>query len=130
MMELKEWEKSCLRAGFDRDFIEKYKKEAKKTRDKKIKLKEEAISVASHVAKVLKEKKMADKVFLFGSFARDDYDDNSDIDLYITGLHTDISDIYKVAEEIPGNKPIRIVTDQDEMPWIEEVVCREGVELF
>ncbi len=128
-MKLKKWEKSCLNAGFDRDFIEQYKKEAKKTQEKKRKLKEETLKVASQVAKVLKEKYMVDKVFLFGSFAREDYDENSDIDLYITGLNTDISDIYKVIEEISEGKPIRIVTDQDQVPWIEEVVGREGVEL-
>jgi len=128
-MKLQEWEKKCYRAGLSPEFLEKFKAQVKTTRKEKKLLKENAFKKAKEIAQELFNKGLAEKVYLFGSFARNDYNVSSDIDLYIVGLKGDKDEIYKVAEKHSKDRMVSIIFENDNVPWIEEVIRREGVNL-
>ncbi len=128
-MKLQDWEKKCYRAGLSPEFLEKFKEQVKATRKQKKLLKENTFNTAKEIAQKLVKKGLAEKVYLFGSFARNDYNERSDLDLYIVGHKGDTDEIYKIAEQLCKDQRVSIVFEEDNVPWIEEVVSREGVNL-
>jgi len=128
-MKLCKWEDKCYQAGLSSDFLEKYKEQVKATRKQKRLLKENVFKTAEVIAQELIKKGLAEKVYLFGSFARDDYDERSDLDLYIVRRKGDTDEIYKIAERLCRDRKVSIVFEEDNVPWIEEVINREGIEL-
>ncbi len=128
-MKLCKWEDKCYQAGLSSDFLEKYKEQVKATRKQKRLLKENVFKTAEVIAQELIKKGLAEIVYLFGSFARDDYDERSDLDLYIVRRKGDTDEIYKIAERLCRDRKVSIVFEEDNVPWIEEVINREGIEL-
>ncbi len=128
-MKLQDWEKKCYRAGLRPEFLEKFKEQVKETRKQKKLLKENVFNTAKEIAQELAKKSLAEKVYLFGSFARNDYNESSDLDLYIVGHKGDTDEIYKIAEQLCKDRKVSIVFEEDNVPWIEEVINREGVNL-
>ncbi len=128
-MKLREWEEKCYRAGLSAEFLEKYKEQAQETRKQRAKLKEKTLNAAKQIAHELIKNQLADKVYLFGSFTRDDYDEKSDLDLYIVGRKGDTDKIYKIAERLCRDRNVSMVFEEDNVPWIEEVINREGIDL-
>ncbi len=128
-MKMQDWEKKCYRAGLSPEFLEKFKEQVKETRKEKKMLKENAFNTAKEIAQELVKKGLAEKVYLFGSFARNDYNESSDLDLYIVGHKGNTDEIYIIAEQFCKDRKVSIVFEEDNVPWIEEVINREGVNL-
>ena len=118
-MKLRTWEEKCYRAGLSPDFLEKYKEQVQETKRKRIVLKENTLNSAKKIAHELIKNQLADKVYLFGSFARDDYNEKSDLDLYVIGRKGDTEDIYKIAEQLCRDRKVSMIFEEDNMPWIE-----------
>ena len=128
-MKLQDWEKKCYRAGLSPEFLEQFKGQVKATRKQVKLLKENILNTAKEIAQELIKKGLAEKVYLFGSFTRNDYNESSDLDLYIVERKGDRDEIYKVAEQLCKDRKVSIIFDEDDVPWIEEVINREGVSL-
>jgi len=128
-MKLRNWEEKCYRAGLSSDFLEKYKEQVQETKRKRAVIKENTLNTARQIAHELIKNQLADKVYLFGSFARDDYNEKSDLDLYVVGRKGDTDDIYKIAEQLCRDRKVSMIFEEDNMPWIEEVIDREGIDL-
>lgn len=73
----------------------------------------------------LRDKKV--KVYLFGSRARGDFSDRSDIDLaFEIEDDTDLSEIRYIIEE--SNLPYKVdVVDLRYAPYLREIVLKEGI---
>lgn len=128
-MEYKEWEDKCIKAGFTREFLEEYKRSIEKENKKKKFLKKDAMQTAQTIANYMKSTEMADSVYLFGSFARDDFNEDSDIDLYVIGMTARKEDAYELAENISKNLLVSFVFESDCVSWIEDEINREGIKL-
>ncbi|GEM_PF-1184511 len=128
-MKLQDWEKKCYRAGLSPEFLEKFKEQVKETRKQKKLLKESAFNTAKDIAQELIKNDLAEKVYLFGCFARNDYNERSDLDLYVIGHKGDTDEIYRIAEHLCKDQRINIVFEENNVPWIEDVISREGVYL-
>ncbi len=128
-MKLQEWEKKCYRSGLSFEFLEKFKEQVIETRKQKKLLQEKALNTAKEIAQELVKKGLAEKVYLFGSFARNDYYERSDLDLYIVRHKGDTDEIYKIAEQLCKDRKVSIVFEEDNVPWIEEIINREGISL-
>jgi predicted nucleotidyltransferase len=128
-VKLQEWENKCYRSGLSFEFLEKFKEQVIETRKQKKLLQENAFNTAKEIAQELVKKGLAEKVYLFGSFARKDYYERSDLDLYIAGHKGDTDEIYKIAEQLCRDRKVSIVFEEDNVPWIEEIINREGISL-
>ncbi len=92
-------------------------------------MKESAFNTAKDIAQELIKNDLAEKVYLFGCFARNDYNERSDLDLYVIGHKGDTDEIYRIAEHLCKDQRINIVFEENNVPWIEDVISREGVYL-
>ncbi len=128
-MKLRKWEEKCYQAGLSSDFLEKYKEQVQEAKIKRAVVKENTLNTAKQIACALIKNQLADKVYLFGSFARDDYNEKSDLDLYVIGRKGDTGEIYKIAERLCRDRRVSMVFEEDNVPWIEEIINREGIDL-
>lgn len=128
-MEYQEWKDKCLQAGFNEEFIDRFNYYNKENIKRKELIRQEALKTAKSIASKLKANNLARKIFLFGSFARNDFHENSDLDLYVVGMEEDIEEAYKIAETLSKSRAVSFIFEADKVPWIEDVIKREGVEL-
>lgn len=114
-------EKRVMRQEWTRRFREK--------QQKKENLRKEALEKAFLVARLLKDKYQVEKIYLFGSLAREGpFDHLSDIDLFIIGWTEEDKfwSMYAEAEEVARPFPISLVTEKGALPSLVETVYREG----
>ncbi len=93
------------------------------------KLKQEALERACIVTAFLKNTYGVEKVYLYGSLAKDDhFDAHSDIDLFIMGSNH-VIDYWKMiskAQSLAVPFSLSIITDQEALPKLKEVIYMEG----
>lgn len=91
----------------------------------------DALARAKEVAAFLKDRYAVKKVVLYGSLARGNFTQHSDIDLYVEGFER-AEDYWRMqveAEEIARPYPLSIVLADDATPSLRREVGKEGVEL-
>ncbi|PRR74262.1 nucleotidyltransferase family protein [Neomoorella humiferrea] len=84
---------------------------------------------ARQVASLLRETYGVREVILYGSLARGDFREGSDIDLYVKGFTGPYWQMLARAERLATPFEISIVCEEDALPSLREEVAREGVEL-
>ena len=95
---------------------------------KKINLKDEANRIAKHLAKIYKP----EKIILFGSVARGDFDENSDIDLLIIKkskkpLYKRISEVLHLARSEASLGPIVLTPKEFNRRLSQSDFCLEDI---
>ena len=92
-------------------------------------LRERAREKARLVADVLKKKFGARQVILFGSLARGDFREGSDIDLLVEGISGSYWDAYLSAERAAAPFVVSLVCLEDASPALLDCARKEGVPL-
>lgn len=87
----------------------------------------EAWEKARAVATMLKERFSAEQVVLYGSLARGDFQEGSDIDLLVEGMRGSYWDMYVAAEECAAPFEVNVVCREDARPALIEAAMKEGV---
>lgn len=95
-------------------------------------LKEKAWTVASKAEKILKEEFGVDKVFVFGSLARDDqpFTRWSDVDLAVKGLSED--QFFRASarmDYVDDRMPVEIFSLNSSEESLKKKIEQEGIEL-
>lgn len=88
-----------------------------------------ALEKAKHVAELLKRDYKATKVTLFGSLARGDFREHSDIDIYIEGFQGNFFRAWADADRLGEDIEINLVCDEDAHDGLKESVLKEGIAL-
>jgi uncharacterized protein len=93
---------------------------------------QDIISYLSENKQLFRERYFVDKIGLIGSYARDDYDQNSDVDLVVYFLPEAINNrIYRLyiglQEKISSqlNKQVNIIANGKVLPAFKEVIEKE-----
>jgi len=84
---------------------------------------------AREVASFLRDTYGAQEVILYGSLARGDFRQGSDIDLYIKGFTGSYWQMLARAGRLAAPFEVSIVCAEDALPSLQEEVAREGVEI-
>ncbi|WP_406677206.1 nucleotidyltransferase family protein [Moorella sp. ACPs] len=84
---------------------------------------------AREVASFLRDVYGVQEVILYGSLARGDFRETSDIDLFIKGFTGPYWQMLARAGRLAAPFAISIVCEEDALPSLQEEVAREGVEL-
>ncbi|MBE3573564.1 MAG: nucleotidyltransferase domain-containing protein [Moorella humiferrea] len=84
---------------------------------------------AREVASLLRETYGVREVILYGSLARGDFREGSDIDLFVRGFTGPYWQMLARAERVATPFEISIVCEEDALPSLREEVAREGVKL-
>ncbi|MBC7338781.1 MAG: nucleotidyltransferase domain-containing protein [Firmicutes bacterium] len=92
-------------------------------------LRERAREKARLVADILKERYGARQVILYGSLARGDFREGSDIDLLVEGLSGSYWDAYLSAERVAAPFVVSLVCSEDASPPLVDCALKEGVRL-
>lgn len=92
-------------------------------------LRQRAIEKARLVADVLKKTYGARQVILYGSLARGDFREGSDIDLLVEGLSGSYWDAYLSAERVAAPFVVSLVCLEDAIPSLLDCALKEGVPL-
>jgi predicted nucleotidyltransferase len=78
-----------------------------------------------------------DKLLLFGSYARDEATDNSDLDFIVFDLNNNLSGtkFYALVEDLRNafslvNVEVVEVSEKNNMPWINNVIVNEGITVY
>lgn len=82
---------------------------------------------AREVASFLREAYGARQVILYGSLARGDFRETSDIDLYVEGFTGPYWQMLARADRLAAPFEISIVCAEDALPSLQEEIAREGV---
>lgn len=87
----------------------------------------EAWEKARRVAALLKERFSAERVILYGSLARGDFQEGSDIDLLVEGMRGSYWDMYVATEKCAAPFEVNVVCREDARPALIEAAMKEGV---
>lgn len=98
-------------------------------REREQTLRERAREKASLVAEILKTRYCAQRVILYGSLARGDFREGSDIDLLVEGMSGSYWDAYLSAERAAAPFVVSLVCSEDASPSLLDSVAQEGVPL-
>lgn len=118
------------RASGNRDEFERIRARlAEAEREKQQALIRQAKEKAALVAEILKTRYSARRVILYGSLARGDFREGSDIDLLVEGMTGSYWDAYVHAERAAAPFVVSLVCAEDASPELLESVSKEGVAL-
>jgi predicted nucleotidyltransferase len=129
MIGSKEWRKTCLQMGLTDEFLDSFlQKQIEQEESDRLRT-EQAKIKALEIARMLKDKYLTEKVFLYGSLAWGGFGKHSDIDVFMVGFKGNYWKAWGEVENIACPFDFDLVCEEDALPSLRDRIHKEGVEL-